>query len=198
MAFESSELVLNPDGSLYHIALTSEHIHDNVIVVGDPGRVDLIASMMDSVENTIHNREFYTKIGRYNGQYLTVMSTGIGTDNIDIAINELDAAVNIDITSRQLKAERRSLNIVRLGTSGALQEDVPVDTSVVSKFGLGLDGLLNFYDVDYTKAKYLPRTLRLEQLMGLYRPTNELWTNVAGLGSMEQTTPCFSVTRSMM
>lgn len=126
---------------------------DDVIVVGDPGRVDLITSMMDEVTATVSNREFYTKVARYNGRTITVMSTGIGTDNIDIAVNELDAAINIDLATRTIKKERRSINIVRLGTSGALQEDIPVDTMVASKYGLGLDGLLNFYNVELTSEE---------------------------------------------
>lgn len=157
MALESSELVLNPDGSLYHIALRPEQIEDNVIVVGDPGRVDLIATFLEGVGPSIRNREFYTKTGSFNGSRITVMSTGIGTDNIDIAINELDAAVNIDLNTREVKSEKRTLNIIRLGTSGALQEDIPVDTCVASKFGLGFDGLLNYYKTEYTKTE---RSLR--------------------------------------
>ncbi len=149
----ASELVLNPDGSVYHLALHPEHVQDDVIVVGDPGRVDLICSMMDEVIAEVRRREFYTKVARYNGKTITVMSTGIGTDNIDIAINELDAAVNIDLNKREEKANKRSLNIIRLGTSGALQEDIPVDTMVASKYGLGLDGLLNFYDAGFTKSE---------------------------------------------
>lgn len=153
MPFLPSELILNSNGSLYHIALTPDQVHDTVIVVGDPARVDLIAGMCDEVKATIHNREFYTKLVRYNGMDITVMSTGIGTDNMDIAINELDAAVNIDLESREVKAEKRSLSIIRLGTSGALQEDIPVDSLLASKYGLGLDGLLNYYDVEYTKEE---------------------------------------------
>jgi uridine phosphorylase len=153
MSLESSELVLNPDGSLYHIALRPEHIHDHVIVVGDPGRVDLIASFFDSVDHSVQNREYYTKVGSYHGMTLTVMSTGIGTDNIDIALNELDAAINVDLVTRQIKEEKRSINIIRLGTCGALQEDVPVDTMVASKYGLGFDGLMNFYDFEYSDAE---------------------------------------------
>ena len=153
MPFLPSELVLNPNGSLYHIALTPDQVHDTVIVVGDPGRVDLIAGICDEVKATVHNREFYTKLVRHHGMDITVMSTGIGTDNMDIAINELDAAVNIDLESREVKPEKRSLKIIRLGTSGALQEDIPVDSLLASKYGLGLDGLLNYYDVDYAKAE---------------------------------------------
>ncbi|NND93779.1 MAG: nucleoside phosphorylase [Flavobacteriales bacterium] len=157
MSLESSELVLNPDGSLYHIALRPNQVNDDVIVVGDPGRVDLIATFLDSVSSGIQNREFYTRVGSYNGTRLTVMSTGIGTDNIDIAINELDAAVNIDLQKRVPKEFRRSLRIIRLGTSGALQEDIKVDTCVSSKYGLGLDGLMNYYQVEFTSSE---RSLR--------------------------------------
>lgn len=153
MAFLPSELVVNPNGSLYHIALTPDQVMDHVIVVGDSSRVDLIASLCDEVRDTVHNREFYTKLIRHNGRDITVMSTGIGTDNMDIAINELDAAVNIDLKSREVKKEKRSLEIIRLGTCGAIQEDIPVDSLMASKYGLGLDGLLNFYDLEYTKEE---------------------------------------------
>jgi len=149
----SSELVLNPDGSVYHLALHPEHVKDHVLLVGDPGRVDLITSMMDKVTAQAHNREFYTKVATYRGKEITVMSTGIGTDNIDIAINELDAAVNIDLKSREIKKEHRSLNLIRLGTSGALQEDIPVDSLVASKYGLGFDGLMNYYRWESAKEE---------------------------------------------
>ena len=146
-----SELVLNPDGSVYHLALKENQVMDSVILVGDPGRVDLIASYADKVLSETHNREFYTKVIRYNGSDITVMSTGIGTDNIDIAINELDAVVNIDLEKRMIKPEKRSLNLIRLGTSGAMQEDIPVDTLVASKYGLGFDGLMNYYQWNPSK-----------------------------------------------
>lgn len=150
-ALSPSELILNPDGSVYHIALKSEHVKDNVIVVGDMGRVDRIARHFDQVDHTIQNREFYTKVGQYKGTEITVMSTGIGTDNIDIAINELDVAANIDPDARSFKEQKRSLNIIRIGTSGALQEDVAVDSFVASQYGLGLDGLLNYYESSFDK-----------------------------------------------
>jgi len=146
-----SELIINKDGSAYHIALKDEHVKDNVIVVGDMGRVDRIAKHFDSIDFTIKNREFYTKVGKYRGKEITVMSTGIGTDNIDIAIQELDVAVNIDLDKRCFRENKRSLNIIRIGTSGALQEDIQVDSFVAGKFGLGFDGLLNFYDAEYDK-----------------------------------------------
>ena len=146
-----SELILNADGSAYHIVLKAEHVKENVLLVGDMGRVHRIARHFDKVEYSIQNREFFTKVGTYKGKEITVMSTGIGTDNIDIAINELDVAVNIDVDKRSFKENKRKLNLIRIGTSGALQEDVEVDSFVASKYGLGLDGLLNFYETKYSK-----------------------------------------------
>ncbi|MCK5857326.1 MAG: nucleoside phosphorylase [Bacteroidales bacterium] len=141
-----SELIINPDGSIYHLHLKPEHIADDIIVVGDPQRVDLISKFFDNIEYKIYNREFVTHTGTINGKRITALATGIGTDNIDIVINELDAIVNIDLENRIPKNKHRSLNIIRLGTSGALQADIPVDSFVFSQFGLGLDGLLNFYE----------------------------------------------------
>lgn len=148
-----SELIINPDGSIYHIKLKEEHIADNVIVVGDQGRVELISSFFDSIEAKIQSREFVTHVGSYKGKRITVMSTGIGTDNIDIAINELDAAVNIDLNSRQVKEKKRVLNILRIGTSGALQEDIPVDSFLLSTHGLGLDGLMHHYNFTHNSEE---------------------------------------------
>lgn len=140
-----SELILNPDGSIYHLKLKPEHIAQNVIVVGDPGRVELISAKFDNIEYKIQNREFITHTGFYKGKRITVIATGIGTDNIDIVLNELDAAVNIDLEKRIVKEKHTQLNIVRIGTSGALQKDIPVDSFVASTYGLGFDGLLPFY-----------------------------------------------------
>ena len=142
-----SELVLNPDGSVYHLKLRPEHIAETVIIVGDPHRVSMVSNYFDSIEYSIENREFVTHTGYVGEKRLTVLSTGIGTDNIDIAINELDAAVNIDLKTRTVKENFKSLKIIRLGTSGAVQEDIPCDSFVISSHGLGFDGLLNFYNV---------------------------------------------------
>ena len=141
-----SELVLNPDGSIYHLKLKPEHIANDIIIVGDQGRVAKVSSNFDSIEHKILNREFCTHTGTFRGKRITAMSTGIGPDNIDIVLNELDAIVNIDLETRTVKEDKVSLNIIRLGTSGALQEDVPVDSMVMSSYGLGFDGVLNFYD----------------------------------------------------
>jgi uridine phosphorylase len=141
----STELIINPDGSIYHLKLKPEHVANNVIVVGDPGRVELISSKFEKIEYKIQNREFITHTGFYKGKRITVIATGIGTDNIDIVLNELDAVVNIDLEKRIVKENHTSLNIIRIGTSGALQKDIPVDGFVASTHGLGLDGLLPFY-----------------------------------------------------
>jgi uridine phosphorylase len=145
-----SELILNSDGSVYHLHLRNEHIADRVILVGDPGRVDQVAQFFRTIDFQANNREFKTVTGSYMGTRFTVLSSGIGTDNIDIVVNELDAAVNIDPQSRLPRDLKRSLNLVRIGTSGALQGGIEVDSFVVSSFALGLDGLLYYYDFQLT------------------------------------------------
>jgi len=148
MAIQQSELILNPDGSVYHLNLKPEHIANDIIFVGDQDRVAKITRHFDLVEFSIQKREFKTQTGTYKGKRLTVMSTGIGPDNIDIVINELDALVNIDLETRKPKENLTSLNIIRIGTSGSLHADIPVDSFVMSKFGLGLDNMLRSYLVD--------------------------------------------------
>lgn len=145
MPIAESELILNPDGSVYHLHLRPEQLAPNVIVVGDQGRVETVSAHFQSIEHKVSNREFVTHTGVFSGKRFTVLSTGIGTDNIDIVLNELDALVNIDLASRTVKTQKTSLNIVRIGTSGALQGDIPVDSFVASSHGMGLDGLLNYY-----------------------------------------------------
>ncbi|MES2591801.1 MAG: nucleoside phosphorylase [Bacteroidota bacterium] len=140
-----TELILNADGSVYHLKLLPENITDNIIIVGDQGRVAEVSKFFDTIDFKVQNREFITHTGTYKGKRVMVLSSGIGTDNIDILVNELDAAVNIDLKTRTIKEQKRSLNIVRIGTSGALQQDIPVDNYVVSTHGLGFDGLLNYY-----------------------------------------------------
>lgn len=140
-----SELILNPDGSIFHLHLKPGQLANDVILVGDPGRVEMIAGFFDEIELKAQNREFVTITGRYKGKRITVLSTGIGTDNIDIVVNELDALVNIDLETREIKATKTSLNLIRIGTSGALQGDIPVDSFLVSRKAIGFDGLMNFY-----------------------------------------------------
>ncbi len=145
-SFTETELILTPENRVYHINLKGEDVADNVIVVGDQNRVAQISKYFSKIDFKTQHREFITHTGIFNGKRITVLSTGIGTDNIDIVLNELDAAVNINPETRELNAKLRSLNIIRLGTSGALQPEIQVNGLVASSHGLGLDGLLNFYD----------------------------------------------------
>ena len=143
--FEPSELIINPDGSVFHLHVKPEQLAQKVILVGDPGRVQVVAGYFDTVECEVSNREFHTITGIYAGKRITVMSTGIGCDNIDIVLNEVDALANIDFTTRQVKSVLTSLDIVRIGTCGGLQEYTPIGTYIASQKSIGFDGLLNFY-----------------------------------------------------
>ncbi|WP_298151994.1 nucleoside phosphorylase [Flavobacterium sp.] len=145
---KSSELILNPDGSVYHLNLKPEHIANDIIFVGDQNRVEKITQFFSHIEFSQQKREFKTQTGLFKGKRITVMSTGIGPDNIDIVMNELDALVNIDLVTRKPKEALTSLNIIRMGTSGSLQADIPVDSFVMSKYGLGLDNMLRSYLVE--------------------------------------------------
>jgi len=145
---QASELILNPDGSVYHLNLKPEHIAQDIIFVGDQNRVEKISSQFDTIEFSFQKREFKTHTGTLKGKRISVISTGIGPDNIDIVMNELDALVNIDLKTRLPKSTLTTLNIVRIGTSGSLQADIPVDSFVMSKYGLGLDNMLRSYLVD--------------------------------------------------
>jgi uridine phosphorylase len=140
-----SELILNDDNSVYHLNLQPEDIADTIINVGDPDRVGMVSKFFNKIEVKKQKREFVTHTGDYKGKRITVISTGIGTDNIDIVYNELDALVNIDLKNRIIKDKVRKINLIRIGTSGSLQANIPVDGFVFSRFGLGLDGLINFY-----------------------------------------------------
>lgn len=148
MQIKSSELILNPDGSVYHLNLKPANISNDIIFVGDPDRVDNITQHFDRIDFTTHKREFKTTSGTYKGKRLTVMSTGIGPDNIDIVLNELDALVNIDLETRTIKKNHTALNIIRIGTSGSLQKDIPVDSFLMSTYGLDINGMLRSYVVD--------------------------------------------------
>lgn len=141
----SSELIINDDGSIFHLHLKPEQLADTVLLVGDPARVEMVASYFDSQECRVANREFVTITGTYKGKRMSVISTGIGTDNIDIVVTELDALANIDFATRQVNPELRQLTLVRLGTSGAIQPDIKVGTAVFSRSSVGFDGLLNYY-----------------------------------------------------
>lgn len=142
---EASELILNADNSIYHLNLLPEDIADTIIVVGDQNRVGQVSKYFDTIEIKKEKREFYTHTGVLNGKRLTVLSTGIGADNIDIVLNELDALANIDFQARTIKKEFKQLKIVRIGTSGAIQPDISIDSFVLSEYALGFDGVLHFY-----------------------------------------------------
>ena len=145
MRIAESELIINGDGSVFHLHMRPEQLADNVILVGDPGRVDMVAEFLTDIEFRNASREFVSTTGRYNGKRFTVLSTGIGCDNIDIVMNELDALANIDFTTREIKPVKRSLNILRIGTCGAIQKDIPLGSFVFSHVSVGCDGLLNWY-----------------------------------------------------
>tara|TARA_R110002167_G_scaffold73283_3_gene205323 strand:- start:7322 stop:8185 length:864 start_codon:yes stop_codon:yes gene_type:complete len=148
MQIKESELILNPNGSVYHLNLKPENIAENVIFVGDQDRVEKITKHFDTVDFQIQKREFKTHSGTYKGKRISVISTGIGPDNIDIVLNELDALVNIDLKTRQPKVKLTSLNIIRIGTSGSLQHDIPVDSIVISTHGLDLNAMLHAYQIN--------------------------------------------------
>ncbi len=145
MSKAASELVLNADGSVYHCNIRPEHLADTIITVGDPNRVEKVSRHFDTIEHKASKREIVTHTGTLNGQRLTVISTGMGTDNIDIVFSELDALANINLETGEINKDFRKLSFVRLGTSGALQADIPVDSVVLSSHGLGMDGLLHYY-----------------------------------------------------
>jgi uridine phosphorylase len=145
MKIAESDLIINPDGSIYHLNLLPEDVADNVITVGDPDRVGEVSKYFDRIDYKKGKREFITHTGYVGKNRVTVLSTGIGTDNIDIVFNELDALVNIDFETREIKKDLKSLNIIRVGTSGAVQPDIPMGTILASTYGLGMDALMNYY-----------------------------------------------------
>ncbi|MGB5370486.1 MAG: nucleoside phosphorylase [Flavobacteriaceae bacterium] len=149
MTLGRSELVLNPDGSVYHLNLLPEDLAKTIITVGDPERVKQVSRFFDRIEVQKSKREFKTCTGTYKGRRISVISTGIGTDNIDIVLNELDALVNIDLVTRTVKKDLKRLDIIRIGTSGAIQSDIPVDSFLLSEHAIGLDGLLHYYQTGH-------------------------------------------------
>lgn len=168
MSIAASELILNPNGSIYHCNIRPEQLADLVITVGDPDRVKEVSKYFDHIEFTTQKREIVTHTGSLNGKRLTVISTGMGTDNIDIVFSELDALANIDLESRQVKSEFRKLSFVRLGTSGALHKENPVDSYVIGSHGLGFDGLLHYYQ---NSEKF--RELEIEEAFYRYSKWDE-------------------------
>ncbi len=168
---EASELIIREDGSIYHLNIRPEDIADTIILVGDQNRVQVISEYFDSVEVRKENREFVTHTGILNGKRLSVVSTGIGTDNVDIVVNELDALVNIDLEKRVPKDEHKSLRFIRIGTTGALQDYLEIDKPVYSRYALGFDGLMNFY-----AGRNSISDLEMEDAFKKHVSWNKLWT----------------------
>ncbi|MFN8310381.1 MAG: nucleoside phosphorylase [Chitinophagales bacterium] len=166
MIIPESELILHPDGSIYHLHLRPEHLAETVITVGDPQRVPEVSKHFDRIEHQISYREFVTHTGYLGNKRLTVISSGIGTDNIDIVLNELDALVNIDFKTRQVKPSLTSLEIIRLGTSGSLSEAIDIDSILLSEIGIGMDGLMPFYDYESS----IQETVLLEAFRSYMKP----------------------------
>ena len=187
-----SELILNKDGSVYHLNLLPKHIGDTIITVGDPNRVYMVSKYFDDVDFEMNKREFITHVGKFEGKQITVISTGIGTDNIEIFFNEIDALVNIDLKKRELKKRRRKLKVIRIGTSGALQEDIAVDSHLVSDYAVGLDNMLSFYNLpqnEYEKsiAKEIRNQCQLDFDPYVARASQELKSQI-GKGMLEGNT----------
>ena len=166
-----SELIINPRGAIYHLDMRPEELAPTVITVGDPGRVETVTAYFDSIECRCNHREFVSHTGYVGKKRVTVVSTGIGTDNIDIVLNELDALVNIDFNTRMLRNELQHLSIIRIGTSGALQADIPVDSFVASSHGLGIDNLINFYRHEHNEEE--------KQLLHSFVTQSQLHNNIS-------------------
>jgi len=163
MKISPIDLIINPNGSIYHLNLLPEHIADTIITVGDPDRVKFVSRYFDSIEFSVSKREFVSHTGYLNGKRLTVISSGIGTDNVEILMNELDALVNIDFNTLEVKPVHKSLNIIRLGTSGSLQASIPVDSFLISERGIGFDTLGFFYETEANDlTKHVKETFGLE------------------------------------
>jgi uridine phosphorylase len=143
-----SDLILNSDGSVYHLNLLPKHLSETVITVGDPSRVYRVSQYFDDIEFEMNKREFITHVGSYKGKRVTVISTGIGTDNIEIFFTELDALINVDLRTREPKSKRKKIKVIRIGTSGSLQEDIPLDSHLVTDYAVGFDNLMNFYNLE--------------------------------------------------
>lgn len=159
MTLPASEFIQNSDGSVYHLNLLPKHLANTVITVGDPERVNSVTRYFDKIEFKVQKREFHTQTGTYQGKRITVISTGIGTDNIDIVLNELDALVNIDFKTRSVKDELTKLDIIRIGTSGSIQEEIPLDSFLLSDSAIGFDALLHFYDCNHILDKEFSEAL---------------------------------------
>ena len=165
-------MIINSDGSVFHLHVRPEHLADKVILVGDPGRVDMIATYLSDIESSTSSREFHSVTGRYKGVRMTVLSTGIGCDNIDIVMNELDALANVDFNTREVRSRKRSLTILRIGTCGVIQPDIPIGSYIFSRVSIGFDGLLNWYgDRDAVVEKDIEEAFLKHVQWDRYLPT---------------------------
>lgn len=182
---QASELTLNRDGKIYHLNIGPDDIADTVILVGDQNRVDLVGSFFDSIRFKVQNREFCTLTGTYKGKELSVVSTGIGTDNIDIVLTEIDAVVNIDLKTREINPEKRSLNFVRIGTCGALREEIEPGSRVLSRYVIGLDGVANFYKIPFTEEELMAQVAFVQKSNWKY-PLNTPYLKSCDKDLMEQ------------
>jgi uridine phosphorylase len=193
-----SELILNKDGSIYHLSLRPEDITDTIILVGDPGRVHSVSSHFDQIDFEMNKREFITHVGTHKGERLMVMSTGMGVSNIEIAMLELDALANINLKTREPNAKRRNLNLIRIGTSGAIQEDIEVGSFLVSEYAVGFDNILAFYDFpqndfEASFSSSLKSYLNLELLPYTVQSSSVLFNKMKSdmIAGFTATTPSF-------
>lgn len=181
-----SELIINPDGSIYHLNLRPEDIAHDIITVGDPDRVDAVAKRLDNIKLVKQKREFKTITGTINNKFVTIVSTGIGTDNIDIVFTELDALVNIDFKSRMVKENHTSLNFYRIGTSGTIRKEIDIDTIIISKYAIGLDSLMHYYDwlSDNDSCDHID--LQANTILNKYLPSIKSYTTAASSALIEK------------
>lgn len=177
-ALTASELIINSDGSIYHLGICPDELAHWIITVGDPDRVEEVSKYFDSIEMIKNKREFVIHTGTLNGQKITVLSTGMGTDNIDIVMNELDALVNIDFKTRMIRSEHTSLKIIRLGTSGAIQSDLPLDSLLVSEMAFGYDGLMGFYSIAPFREDIRAALPHFGQLQAGVYPASDFLLNI--------------------
>lgn len=195
MKISPTDLILNKDGSVYHLNLLPENIANTIIAVGDPGRVYKVSQYFDDIEFEMNKREFITHTGKFGGKRITVISTGIGTDNIDIFFNEIDALVNIDLKTREPKIRKRKLKIIRIGTSGALQEDIKLDSFLVSDYAIGLDNLMSYYNLSMNEmernlAKELQEKTGLPLMPYVVRGSDELLEAIGAGMTVGNTVTC--------
>lgn len=199
MQYPATELVLDTNGHVYHLGLSIDNVAENVILVGDQGRVDLVASFFDSIEHSSQHREFVCKTGMYKGKRITALSTGIGTDNIDITINELDALYNIDIANRVDKKDFTSLNLIRIGTCGILHPEIPVHSFILSTHAYGLDNVAHFYEIEFNgKEKALNKAItdHIGLPKGIHTYTTEASSGLFNKLSSDKTKEGITVTSS--